>query len=555
MNAPRSSMSAQNARELAEDIVRKPEIVLEFYLIMKLAAKHAVETITHFASTHDMGYDLVSIGEKGTRIASDRGRRKPNDNTDYSLKYDPEDIYVYGGSALALYDSALRGLKDEHQLNALEKRVLKNTTDIDLVWFPHAPASGQIATSQSLAIEALVHECKIYLERMVVARQKALEKFIREKLEDRHTIKSVNNFKVHHTHTQIAGVHSIKISCNVNGITLQLCEMAIHDSGSSQLFDENHEVITTLRPMTEDPIYCPPNKLVHLNIHDTTILVPTLTLYCKQQLFIFGNMLNQVNYQKALVSFYRVAFVLYLLDSLHQQNGNERMQFKKQRNIKERIDVENVGHTINEIHKMINHVKRIFHREVQHLCSAGKNDEVHMLLCGPLTQIRNSLSYSMPSRNAAIKKSSKISYQTLDLLKSRIHNVILYLYPLLASITPTNSPEIAMDLLALQREAFKIESEVEKEIITPAKNNRNLDQKIEELSSEIDRIDAKYHELVNKLQINSLRRLSIPSASYASLPPLAPKSMGQPSMNHSGRRHSMHKSSNKNSTRKNNQKN
>jgi len=549
MSAPRSSMVGREmrereSREMAEDIIKKPEIVLEFYDIMKSAAKSAVKTITYIASTHNMGYDLVSIGDKGTRVSLESGKsRQPNYSTNYTLEYHSEDIYVYGGSALTLYDVALRGLKEKSNLNALEKRVLKSTTDIDLVWFPRVPKSKKIATSQSLPIEALADECKIYLERIVANRQKAFEGLIREQLQDRRTIKSVNNFTVNHTHIKIAGVHSIKLSCDVNGITLQLCEMSIHDSGSSQLFDENHKVITYLRPMTEDPIYCPPSELVHLDIHDKIILVPNLALYCKQQLFTFGNMLKQHNYQKALSSFYRVAFILYLLHSLNQnqQNGNERMQFKKQRNIKERIDVENVGYTINEIHIMINHVKRIFHKEIQSICSTRKNDEAHMLLCGPLLQIRDPLSYSMPSHSVSNNESRHVYDQILELLKSRVHHLILYIYPLLGSITPANSPKVAMDLLELQREAFKIESEVEKELITPPKNNSNLDQKIEEFDREINRLDAKYHELVTILQRNSLRRLSMSSAQLAALPPRH-RSMSQ--------HRSMLKSQNKNNTRK-----
>ena len=529
--------------ELEVDIVNEPDIVLKFYHIMKYAAEFSVNKINP-VEWDDVRYNVLALGEEGTLRRRNHNRNNAR-TIDYFVEYHPADIYVYGGCALTLYDIALRGLKEKHKLNALEKRVRRKTTDIDLVWFPRVPevlfGTGQMVTSQSPAIKAMVLRVKKYLERILTRHQDSLLKLFRVKLADRYEIVSVDNFEVEHKHTIEAGVHNITIKCRVNGIALKLCEMSIHDSGSSQQYNENHERIPFLQPMTEDPIYCPPNELVHLDIHDRDILVPNLALYCKQQLFTFGNLLKRHDYEKSLGSFYRVAFVLYLLEPLEQAGQNKR-------NVRERINVENIGHTINEIHEMINHVKHVFHAEIRSLCSREMNDEVRMLLCGPLKQIKGLPSYAMSSRSVATKRRHAhhhASYQALPRLKKRIYDLIQQTDRIMGLITITTPHHLAMSGLQLQKEAYETERKIEMEIDRPLANHRNLDKKVVELNGEIDRLYARYNTIVSQMPRGSLpmrvsppmrasppmrvsppMRASPPMASASSLaarPPLHPR--------------------------------
>jgi hypothetical protein len=506
--------------ELEVDIVNEPDIVLKFYHIMKYAAELAVNKMQP-VEWDDVRYNVLALGEEGTLRRGSHNRNNAQ-TIDYFVEYNPKDIYVYGGCALTLYDIALRGLKEKHTLNALEKRVRRKTTDIDLVWFPRVPevlfGTGLMVTSQSPAIKAMVLRVKKYLERILSRYERELLKLFRVKLADRYEIVSVDNFEVHHTHIIEPGVHNITIKCSVNGIALKLCEMSIHDSGSSQRYNENYEEIPFLQPMTEDVVYCPPNELVHLDIHDKEILVPNLTLYCKQQLFTFGNLLKRHDYEKSLGSFYRVAFILYLLEPLGQTNRNKR-------NVRERIDVENIGHTVNEIHEMINHVKHVFHTEIRSLCSREMNDEVRMMLCGPLKHIKGLPSYAMSSRSVSTKKRQahhNASYQALSRLKKRITDFIQYMYKLMASFTPSTPHHISMDSLQLQEEAYEIERKVIIEIDTPLANHRNLDQTVEALHREIDHLYARYHSLVSQLPRGSLPMASASSTRSAARPPLHP---------------------------------
>ena len=183
MSAPRSLQ----LHTMAEDIVKKPQIVATFYHIMKRAGKKAASIMKHLASTHDMVYELLPIELRGThRRVPERGNtRRAYLSSEYALEYDPEDIYIYGGCALALYDGALRGFKEKYQLNSLEKRVLKNTTDIDLSWFPRISdeITGWVATSDSPMIVAMVKEYKRDLEMIVARHQENLKMLIRKVLE------------------------------------------------------------------------------------------------------------------------------------------------------------------------------------------------------------------------------------------------------------------------------------------------------------------------------------------------------------------------------------
>lgn len=389
-----SALRSLQSHTLAEDIVKRPRIVATFYHLMKLAGKKAASIMKHLASTHDLLYELLPLELRGThRRVPERGNtRKPYFSSEYALEYDPEDIYIYGGCALALYDGALHGFKEKYQLNTLEKRVLKNTTDIDLSWFPRVPdeitrsfaTAGWVATSDSPMIVAMVKECKRSLQAIVARYQEKLKLLIRNELEGQHNITEIDDFTVHHhhgEHEKKAGVHSIKIACNINGVELQLCELSIHDNASSQQYDEFHYEIPHMIRMTEDPVYCPPEELVHLDVYGIKIPVPNIELYSKQQLFTFVNKLKDGQYQKAFGSFRRVLFVLYLLEQVsHQQNANEKTKVKKQ------IGVSNIDRTMEEIHEMINSVKHVVRGELKAICSGKHIDEAIMILCDPMSK-------------------------------------------------------------------------------------------------------------------------------------------------------------------------
>jgi hypothetical protein len=538
---------------MAEDIVKKPQVVATFYHIMKQAGKKAASIMKHLASTHEMIYELLPIELRGThrRLPEKGNMRTPYFSSEYALEYDPEDIYIYGGCALALYDGALHGFKKKYQLNTLEKRVLKNTTDIDLAWFPRVPdeITGWVATSESPMIVAMVKEYKRYLQMIVTRHQENLKMLIRKVLEGKHEITEIDDVTIHHhhgEHEKKAGVHSIKIACKINGAELQLCEISIHDSASSQQYDESHYEIPHMLRMTEDPVYCPPKELVHLDVYRIKIPVPNIELYSKQQLFTFVNKLKDGQYQKALASFRRVLFVLYLLEQLsHPQNANEKTKVKKQ------IGVNNIDRTIEEIHEMINSVKHVVRGELRAMCSGKHQDETMMILCSPMKPLKGPFSYSMYPRSKAADMrfaSHQASYSHLSVLIKRMEDFM-------KRIARSNQ---SMNMSNLLEEANWVENRIVDEIERPSENHRNLHQKIGELTMEVDGLYAKYDALMKKPTINSGRKLDASAVpftprSFSSLPPLAPKSHTNSSRRRTARQ-SMYQSPNKN-TRKNANKN
>ena len=215
-------------------------------------------------------------------------------------------------------------------------------------------------------------------------------------LEHKHGITKVDDITVHHhhgEHEKKAGVHSITLSCKINGAELQLCEISIHDSASSQQYDELHYEIPHMRRMTEDTVYCPPEDLVHLDVYRIKIPVPNIERYCNQQLFTFVNKLKDGQYQKAFGSFRRVLFVLYLLEQVsHSQNANEKTRVKQQ------IGVSNIDRTMEEIHEMIHSVKDVVKEELKAICSSKHKDEAMMILCDqmkkPAINVRSMLQAS-----------------------------------------------------------------------------------------------------------------------------------------------------------------
>jgi transcriptional regulator with GAF, ATPase, and Fis domain len=153
------------------------------------------------------------------------------------------------------------------------------------------------------------------------------------------------------------------------------------------------------------------------------------------------------------------------------------------------------------------------------------NDEVRMMLCGPLKHIKGLPSYAMSSRSVSTKKRQahhNASYQALSRLKKRITDFIQYMYKLMASFTPSTPHHISMDSLQLQEEAYEIERKVIIEIDTPLANHRNLDQTVEALHREIDHLYARYHSLVSQLPRGSLPMASASSTRSAARPPLHP---------------------------------
>jgi hypothetical protein len=104
-------------------------------------------------------------------------------------------------------------------------------------------------------------------------------------------------------------------------------------------------------------------------------------------------------------------------------------------------------------------VKQVFRKEIKSLCSIKINDEVGMLLCGPLKQIKGLPSYAMSSHSMATKKrqtNRNVTYEILTSLKKSINNLILSINRVMGLITHHTPMNQSPELLKLQREIVSI---------------------------------------------------------------------------------------------------
>ena len=227
-----------------------------------------------------------------------------------TVEYYPNDLMVIGGMALKLYDYVIRDIKKSRGLPSLKNILSKNTSDIDMVWWPR---KDEIITINSRGIMEL--------------RDKFIEK-IKEELQDTYSqpnivtmilgyVENATSFATEveagHTSPIFGAIHIyiyfiITYSDNTK-IKLEMCDIAIHDSGSSQQNANN-----TLQFMTEDPVYCNPlTEINRLAINPPYhINVPSIQKLVIQQLFAFKNLLA-LGSDKYLINYNRLRYIQSLL--------------------------------------------------------------------------------------------------------------------------------------------------------------------------------------------------------------------------------------------------
>lgn len=57
---------------------------------------------------------------------------------------------IIGGMAIALYDYVIRDIKQSRRLPSLKNSLTKNTSDIDMVWWPRIPASMSTSSNKEI---------------------------------------------------------------------------------------------------------------------------------------------------------------------------------------------------------------------------------------------------------------------------------------------------------------------------------------------------------------------------------------------------------------------
>jgi hypothetical protein len=244
---------SNDAKIVAADLLTDIRLTGMIYALVKLAANtvytsekvYTNEDKCHVCSYPDETFAIKR--EVPCTVVTNRAR----------IEYHPDDLTIVGGMALALYDNAIRHIKKERKLGPLKDFLTKNTSDIDMVWWPrieNKPGEPkEIITIQSPAIKEHVEQFK---------------KAIESKFSRRNNVQSIMKLIPHakslqitvtQTNVLIAGVFHIHIHFTIiykNDTTIQLeiSDIAIHDGASSQL-TIGPQGRTILRPMEYDPMY------------------------------------------------------------------------------------------------------------------------------------------------------------------------------------------------------------------------------------------------------------------------------------------------------------
>jgi hypothetical protein len=114
----------------------------------------------------------------------------------------------------------------------------------------------------------------------------------------------------------------------------EVFDLTIHDSRSSQLFNENYNQIKEYQNTSRDPIYCSLQNTILLPFGKTGIRVPLIYAFIQQQLFAFGNVRLHIQgsnvikgelipkSNKGYIHLRRVLYILHMLTLIQPNNQN-----------------------------------------------------------------------------------------------------------------------------------------------------------------------------------------------------------------------------------------
>ena len=509
-------MDAQ--KEIVAELVSNVGIIAHIYEMVHLAGIKAtyqmeVQRISYPSSP----YVVLPIDEVGvTRVT-----RLP-EPTNQRIEYHPDDICVYGGAALTLYDHALRGLKRKHNIKSLEHYLRKKTTDIDMIWWPRSQRSNVVFTSQSPAIIELVERFAHELHGICEQQQSSLLSLFQDTLHATYAVHTLTDLVIAHNHVIPAGVHKVKFMCKLDNIPIELCEISIHDTGSSQLFNEEHQQINVLQPMIDDPTYCHSRAdgtnqaRVILSVNDIDIPVPNLKLYVKQQIFAFINLLHvDGGNQKALISFRRAILLKDLLDSFTQQSVNKR-------NIGEQINIRNAAQVKDDLVEMIESVKQLFYGRIQPLCRGQRNQTNIGIraLCEPpvASQYPPSFIMTTPRRGKELSQQHYAQYQAqLKEEQGRLNYLVQILDGAIEQAVQRNSPQFDAYMALYQKIVKALET------LEHALNHRSFYQQLMAFHNQVSQFEVEFRTIQQSIQQPNFLSHYASSHRSAALPPRPPR--------------------------------
>jgi hypothetical protein len=302
-------MNQVETKKLSSELLTNLNLTSCVYLLIKSAAKRIHDKMTKRNQT--CAYPIGTLATNRQQMCAI--------STRYQMEYHPDDIMVVGGIAMALYDATMQ---DSKQTYAIPYYLSRNTSDIDIVWYPRI-----IDNEPSMSYDVLTIRSPA-MEEHVVQLEEAMKQILQEKsiimnnivYNIKNTIPHIVSVRLTVGHSDaglLAGVHKILIFCTLTymdhtTIMFELCDLSIHDGGSSQI-TQHEDGSRILVPMYHDPMYCSPFEITTIYTpHYVGIGVPNLISMMKQQLLAFQNLLHKSS-DKCIIYYRRIQYLQIII--------------------------------------------------------------------------------------------------------------------------------------------------------------------------------------------------------------------------------------------------
>ena len=358
-------------KEMAANLLSHVENIIYLTGLINSAASTAQNNIMHLKDKSLKNTTHLLEANKANTLRN----KAPMVSDMYRITYNPPDLTLIGGAVLTIYDHLLPAFKERHDIKSLQSYMKRRTTDIDMVWWPTIRLNDktEFITSKTPAEQkkiqksytskedtylviytspAIIEVVNVFAEALNNVFQDALP-MIQSRVISALSINEsqVNTFEIEVSKKsfELAGTHTILVSFILNGIKMEeICQISLHDGGSSQLYRRDGEKNTSIETMHNDPVYCTVGNsyLIHLKdmhikvLNVQTIQIPSILAFVEQQMFAFGNnmisasgtrlhvALQQDKYAKAFVHFKRVFYLKLLLSDFNTANKNNERNYK-----------------------------------------------------------------------------------------------------------------------------------------------------------------------------------------------------------------------------------
>lgn len=235
------------------------------------------------------------------------------------VEYIPDDITIYGGSAVTLYDSHLRLMNERafspssFKLQSPYDITRRRTEDIDMVWWPRVSApKGELFLSDSKGLKALVDAFEAALMEPVAN----LFKYIFAPNGSDEVRPAIDT-----KYIPGLGVYQLIITLKIGSESYKISEISIHDGRQSQdptRLSGMSENIYFTRANANAPQYAQ-SFMLEFPFKDVikgelfTVRVPQMSHFIEQQIYAMQQFLNNPRTTDKFVKLWKRMFYLYLL--------------------------------------------------------------------------------------------------------------------------------------------------------------------------------------------------------------------------------------------------